>query len=200
MVSKIKERLSQWASQASTWLQEQTWYQQLKGKWEELDPQARMNVQKTTVFISSFFAIIMVLSIITSVYNERRTVHEKLALLNELKSATQEIRNLKSSGLEAEAMKSNWSDFFQGTAGKAGLDPTVVQVSPEKRIQSPPDAQESIFQIELKHINVKQLIRYAYTLENNSRPVKLRSLNVEALDPLGYLNAKLSVSAFTLLN
>ncbi len=48
-------------------------------------------------------------------------------------------------------------------------------------------------------MNLKQLVQYAFTLENGTRPVKLRHMTVDTgEDPSGYLNATLSVSTFSL--
>ena len=49
-------------------------------------------------------------------------------------------------------------------------------------------------------MNIKQVVRYAASLESGSRPIKLRNLLIDTkTDPSGYLDATLALSAFTLV-
>ena len=52
----------------------------------------------------------------------------------------------------------------------------------------------------VKHANIKQVVKFAQGLEAGARPVKLRDLIIDTKpDGSGYLDATLSVSAFSLV-
>ena len=58
-------------------------------------------------------------------------------------------------------------------------------------------AKEAMFDLKLKHVTIRQVVRYAFFLESGGKPVKLRNLTIDTKgDPSGYLDATLAVSGF----
>jgi len=56
---------------------------------------------------------------------------------------------------------------------------------------------EFFYKINLKHVSIRQVIKYVFNLENDARPIKLRKININTnADPDGYMDAELLVSAF----
>ncbi len=60
-----KSFLSRWFSSVGEKLADQTWYQQLKAKWDETDPQSRTYIQAT-------FAILLLAGVATLVIGSVR--------------------------------------------------------------------------------------------------------------------------------
>ena len=192
MLEKIKSALGQIPDQ----LQEQVWFQQLKAKWEELDPQSRLYLQ-----IATLASVVLVLfgtvgMSLYSVYSLRRDYQTKGELLSLLQSSNDELKRLR----EASPMPEGggpWRSYFEGLGTNVGLDPTKLQVADEKPGNNSDVTTEALGDISLNKVNAKQLVKYATQVESGSRPVKLRTLYVDAEPDLsGLLNARLSVSGF----
>lgn len=186
-------------------LNEQVWFQELKGKWEELDPQSRNYVRFAVAGASVLGVITILLSSIWSVHSLKIELSEKRKLLGTIQAANDEMRRLRDtvpsaaqSGQKGEG--GSWSTYFENTTGQAGMEPSNVVVSSEKAGNSSDQTKETLYELTLKHVSIKQVVRYAFFLENGQRPVKLRHLAIDTKnDPAGYLDAVLSVSAFTIV-
>ena len=201
LISKLKEALSSLSSQ----IEEQAWYQELKSKWEELDPQSRLYLKVATFGSSILVILLVLLSAIWSVHSLKSELYEKRKLLSLIDSANDELRRLKDSAPAASASKmldresGPWSSYFESIAAIAGVG-SNFSVSSEKPGASGDQSKEALFEISLKHVNIKQAIQYALSLENGQRPVKLRNLTIDTKNTQdGYLDVTLAVSGFTLV-
>ena len=203
--SRISEAVSEFFSNISDRITEQAWFQELKGKWDELDPQSRLYLQ-----IAGAIATVLVVlggagSFVWSVHSLKRELTEKSELLSQLQSANDELRRLRetTSSLGASTAGGNdpWQPYFATVAGSSGVPKESVTVSDEKKGTGSDQVKESLFEINLKHVNLRQVVRFAFSLDSGMRPVKTRNLLVDTQgDPAGYMDATFSVSAFTLLN
>lgn len=185
-------------------LNEQVWFQQLKGKWEELDPQSRTYLRAAGIGLSSLLVLVLVLSSIFSVRALRHDLNERTELLGTIQTAGDEMRRLResnpavASGSEPES--GPWAPYFETIATQAGMEKSVVTIGEEKPGTNSELAKEALIEVSLKKVNIKQVVRYAFQLESGRRPVKLRNLTIDTqMDPSGYLNATLAVSAFKLV-
>ncbi|MBI2711854.1 MAG: hypothetical protein HYX41_03165 [Bdellovibrio sp.] len=198
--SKFKE----WLQKAVDKLNEQSWFQEGKGKWDELDPQSKTYLKFAGVGLSVLFVLGLLINAVWSVHSLKSELLEKRALLTLVQSATDELRHLRetipsaasSSGTET----SGWNAYFETTAGSAGVEKSSLSIQGEKTGSSTEQSKEQLFELGLKHVNLKQIVRYAFMLESGQRPVKLRNLTIDTKgDHSGYLDASLAVSAFTLV-
>jgi hypothetical protein len=181
-------------------LNEQTWFQELRGKWEELDAKTRMIVQLVLSGAALLGIFFVVIYSVYSVHSLKQELADKNEVLSMIQSAGDEMRALRmqASGTPTGASAGPWPAFFETTAASSGIDKSAVSVSEEKSGAGMTNARESLFDISLKNVNVRQLVRYAFWVENGGRPVKLRNLTVDTREDLsGYMDASLAVSAFT---
>jgi hypothetical protein len=202
--SKFKE----WISSATDFVNEQAWFQEIKTKWEELDPQSRMYLKFAASGAGVLIVFFILLSSLWSVHSLKSELLEKRALLTMVQNATDELKKLKEStaggGFSASAESTGgtpgWNPYFESTAGSAGVDKASLSIQGEKTGASSDQSKESLFDLTLKHVSIKQVVRYAFMLESGQRPVKLRNLLIDTHgDRAGYMDATLSVSAFTLV-
>ncbi len=185
---------------------EQQWFQQLKGKWEELDPQSRLYLK----YAGGIAAALVVFGTLGSTYWRVRGLRKELAAKNELiqlvQSATDELRRLRESvpavsqgGRPGEAPVGPWGPYFESTAASSSIEKANLTIGPEKPGSTTEQAKESLYQLTVKKVNIKQIVRFAFLLESGARPMKLRHLTIDTkADPTGYMDATLSMSAFTL--
>lgn len=199
-----ESRFKKWFRSSGDWLQEQAWFQQLRTKWDELDPQSRMYLQFAFGGISAALVLFIAGSFIWNVHSLKKEVAEKSDLVHMIQSANDELRALKESAAvpsvpAGAGAAEPWPNYFNTVAAQAGLGKDNLAVSEEKKIADKGEqAKESLFDINLKKVSIRQVVRVAFSLENGTRPVKLRNLMIDTKDdPTGYMDATLSVSAFT---
>lgn len=183
-------------------LNEQQWFQELRGKWDELDPQSRTYLKLATVGGSALLFLILVGSSVWGVHKLKRELAEKADLLVLLQGANDELRRLKEANSAAAAgaeAGGPWSVYFEGIASGSGIDKASLTVGSEKPGNTTDSSKEALVDVSIRHVSIKQIVRFTYALENGSRPAKLRNLTIDTKnDPSGYLDANLAVSGFTL--
>lgn len=207
-------KLRQLWSGFSDKIAEQLWFQELKSKWEELDPQSRSYLKAAGGIGGTLILFIVILSSMWSVHKLKSELTEKNELLSTIQSANDELRKLRESnsgGREGEDNSAPWSGYLQNLGQNAGIDPASLDIAAEKPVgastekpakgsaPAEPLAKESLIDVNLKHVSIKQVVKYAFFAENGTRPMKLRNLAINTKnDPAGYMDATLTLSAFTL--
>jgi len=197
----VSERLSEGWDSLRESIQAQQWYQELQSKWEELDPQSRNYLQLAVTGVIVLTVLIVVLSFIFTVRGLRSEYSEKNELLSGIQSANDELKRLRESsgGLAAGEANPNWPAYIEQQAGGVGIDKAALTVSGERSGGSSDLAKELVYDVGVKHVSIKQVVRLAYAIENGSQPTKLRNLSIDAADPEGYMDATMSVSAFNMV-
>ncbi len=206
--------LSRWAqTQAKLldWLQEQVWFQELKTQWDEWDPQNKRSFLWIASLVLLLLCLTVLLKISWSVQRAKREFQEKRELLTLLQDAQEEIRDATGSTPHAPDLGSakdnegNWSEYLLELGQPLQLTPTDhLTVTPNLEAKlTPADSdqyKERLYDLQLTHVTLKQITKYALQLETGRRIVKIRNLQVETQsDAHGYLNAKIALSVFTLL-
>jgi hypothetical protein len=210
-------RLTQIWQSFSDKIQDQVWFQQLKAKWDELDSRAKTFVKYASLFGGIALSVGLVGSSLYSVAATKSEIDEKLALIQKIQSSQDELRRLRDVTSRFGGGEGGpWADFLREKAQPAGFDPSVVVIASETPVGAKPaeapkgkDAkgaapmvsgpEETIVEVGLKRVNVRQLVKYVHEIENGGRTVKVRRLQIDtAPDESGYLDASVSVSAFRL--
>ncbi|MBI3535749.1 MAG: hypothetical protein HY072_09735, partial [Deltaproteobacteria bacterium] len=84
---------------------------------------------------------------------------------------------------------------------KVGIEKGSLTIGSEKEGANTVSSTETLLNIDVKHINIKQVIQLAHTLESGSRIVKIRNLKITTDPDLsGYLDSTLSLSCFNVKN
>ncbi|MGE0614559.1 MAG: hypothetical protein AB7P04_02875 [Bacteriovoracia bacterium] len=201
MLDNLKTKLEESLRQARDWLNDQVWFQELKAKWEEFDPQSQLYIKYATAGIGAFMLVIFVLSTMARVGGVRRDYEEKSDLLTYIRNSQLEMKVFKKSGMdqasELDALDpSRLNEFFKQKATLAEMPDTAVEVSMAKVGNSTETVKESLFDLTIKHVSIKKLARYALELERAT--IKVRNMSIDTVGADGYLDAKMSVSAFKL--
>jgi hypothetical protein len=197
--SKFKEILTS----ITDFLNEQAWYQDGKGKWEELDPASRQYLKLGAMGSALLLCLIFVVSSVWSVHSLKNEVAEKQELLNTIQTANEELRKLRETTgniSAASAGGGNWSSYFETVATTAGIDKAALSIGGEKPGSSSETSKETLYDVAVKHVSIKQVVRFAFGLESGGRPVKLRNLSIDTkADPQGYMDATLALSGFAMV-
>lgn len=192
--------------QASQWVQDQEWFQDLKGIWQKLDPQKQFYAQLGLAGISLLFFIGLLLDSVWGVYQLKKEVNHKNQLVQLLENSQAELKRLKAS-LPRLAQEGNgeaqesWPSYLEQIGQQQGISAPQIQVSQKSKLSAKTgqmDHQEVLFQVQLKKINIKQAVKYAFSVENGSKPAKIRNLQWQRFsDGSGYLDATLTLSTFS---
>jgi hypothetical protein len=196
-------------------IQDQVWFQQLKAKWDELDSRTKTFLKYASLLGSVVLSVGLVGNSLYSVAATKSEIDEKLALIQKIQSSQDELRRLRDVTSRFGAADGGpWADFLREKAQPAGFDPSIVQIASETPVGAKPaeapkskDAkgaapavsgpEETVVEVGLKRVNVRQLVKYVHEIENGGRTVKVRRLQIDtAPDESGYLDASVSVSAF----
>src|SRR5205085_772836 len=159
--------------------------------------------------VSILVGVILILSSIWSVHRLKGDLNEKQAILRMVQSASDEIKRLREAlppgsaagmGAGMGGAPDAWPVYFETVAMTSGVDKSNLSVSSEKpgAAANPSGSQskELLYDLTLQHVSIKQVVRYAFSLENGSKPIKLRHLSIDTKgDPEGYMDATLSISA-----
>jgi len=181
-----------------------------------MDPNSRKYFKMAMGGIFALGLVIVMTNIIYGVHNLETIVSEKKDILKFIRDADQELRALKGRNRPPTPSNKNdspldWNSFFENTAATAGIDPKSLTIPPSKKIRnrkkskkkasknkkSKKSAKETLFEIQVSQVNIRQLVRYAFYLENGIRPIKLKHLKISRKDSNGNLAATLYISAFT---
>lgn len=201
MSNDFSQKWSQSLAAFQEKIQEQVWFQQLKAKWDELDLQHRLYLKIGAVAGSVLLVFFFTIAMLLSVRGLKQDLAEKTDLLTSIQASNEEIRTLKNTnaGIKISAPPA-WRDYFEQVASTSGFDKTSLTMGDEQ-VEAGKDAsgiQESLFDLKLNHVNIKQVIKFAYNVENSGQLVRLRALTIDTKnDPSGYLDAIVSVSSFS---
>ena len=95
-------------------LNEQDWFQQLKAKWEELDPQSRGYLKIAGGAATALLFLYLVLSSIWSVHKLKKELSEKNDLLMMIQSANDEMHRLRETARPGRAPPAGtWTTYFE---------------------------------------------------------------------------------------
>ena len=132
-------------------LNEQVWFQQIKAKWEELDPQSRLYLKYATTGGTILLVVMMVFSSWLGVRSLKKELADKNDLLTLIQSANDEMRRLKDSmpkaatgGQPGDQPDAAWSGYLESTAATAGIDKASVTVGGEKAGTSTDQAKDCL--------------------------------------------------------
>jgi hypothetical protein len=189
----------EWLTQVQERLNEQVWFQELKGKWDSLDTQLQTYIKFGSLGALALGFILTFGGIYSSVQSKKNSYEQRLSLLNSLRTSGEEIRALQRQAPSSRrgGQEVNWNQYVSRTSSRAGMSGESAKLKSNRRLDHPM-AEERLLEIELIKINVRQLTQFAFYLENGSEPIKLRKIKVNTEGEEGYLNATLIASAFSI--
>jgi type II secretory pathway component PulM len=178
-------------------MKEQEWYQQLNSAWSQLPPEQQRMARIGGTLSGFLIAAYLMFSTYDSAHTAKEEYYQKEELARILTQANDEIRRLKgqNSGIQQGGPQS-WAGVFQGLATLQGLPASSVEILKESPGATQGVIQESLLEVKLKGLQVRQLVPFLYQIEHGNPPMKLKGLIVEPSSEEGLLNAKVNVSGY----
>jgi len=202
-MSKLDE-LKQSITQALDRLKEQPWYQQIKSKWDDLDSSQKLYIQLGGGITTLLIVIVMLVSQIVHVKFLKGEIQDTIELRAFIQNAIEEKQRLdvlagnNSTGLD-ETATPNWEEFVKSKVLSQGIDGSQIQTTPPTEGKKTNTTAEKLLNLNLTHINLRQLVKVAFTLETSEQPIKLRQFEIKAKDPEGYIDATIALSGFEIM-
>jgi type II secretory pathway component PulM len=210
--------MSESPGKLKTWIQDQlasqVWYQQVRGKWEELPSDRRVLIQIGSVSLLLLIVVGLNYSALSDGNRKRAQIEETQALSQMIRETQEEIRVLKEQtpGFQSGAVEGQdapISEYLLSVAGQNQIDPTLVTIGNEKVVgekkastaskaaESKDLVRETLVDFTIKKLSVRQLVKLSYSLQHGARAIKIRNLNVKnADDESAYLEVTWSLSFF----
>jgi hypothetical protein len=178
-------------------MKDQEWYQQLNSAWTQLPPEQQRLARIGGTITAFIIAGYLMFSTYESAHTAKEQYYQKEELTRILTQANDELRRLKgqNAGIQQGGPQS-WSSIFEGMATLQGLPATAVEILKESPGAAQGMIQESLLEVKLKGMQVRQLVPLLYQIEHGTPPMKLKGLIVEPSSEDGLLNAKVNVSGY----
>jgi hypothetical protein len=204
-------RLSELASSLKSSLQkigeqirESESYQQIKAKYDELDAQTKLYVNLAVVAGCALVVFSTVLAGMAKVSSLKSDVNDREELIGSLERSADTIRQLKaqqSSSRGSADANSPLASFVENVGINSNLDRGKMDIGAERDAPNDPankDAIESLVDVKISQINVRQLTRFLFNLVDQGavRSLNIKDLSVDTKDASGYIDASVTVAAY----
>lgn len=196
---KVENAINEFVKSASEWLTEQSWFDDLKMRWQDLDPRSRGYFKLGAMGVGGVIAFFMMISVLSGVTGARSDYYARLEMLGTLDSATAEMKSLKRrTGMDSGGeIPTPWADRFGRIANESSIDPSAMIVGPETPGKQNELVKEGIFDLSFKNITIRQLVGFLVKLQMSGSPARLDNIEVNTVGAEGYMDAKTRVTALT---
>lgn len=202
----IEGKLSGFWSGFQERLNQQVWFQELKEKWDELDPKNRLYIKIAGVIGTLAFCLISILGSVISTYQLRSDLASKNEILRMIQSAQDEMRELRnqippSATVDgARNPEVNWADYLRGIAQTNGIESGNLEISPEKPGTATDSTREALIDLKLTKTTIRKVVQFAFAIQSGEQPMKLRNLAIDTDGTEGYVNSTISISGFRMVD
>lgn len=195
-------------------IQDEVWFQQIKEKWDNLEPTEKFYVKLGglgSALLGSVIAL-AVFAYSTHSLTKMKRIKSDIALF--ISNSSDEIRKLRAiTGtqppvLSAPAASASptpiaqtapviWSSVFDSIMSTANIDRSKVSYFVEKPGGQIGSTKELLYDVTVQEINLRQAVKLAVQLESASQPIKVRHVSLANVGALGAMNVKFAISAFS---
>lgn len=176
-------------------------YQQLRAKYDELDSQAKLYVNLGAlggVVVVVFLTMVVSMAHLNSLKSE---INEREELIGYLQRSSDQIRQLKAQTNSTHNVDttSPLSEFVSAVATNNRIDQTKVEVGSEHPGTPDKNSVESLVDVKLSQVNLRQITQFLFALSDQGGPrgLNIRDLSIDTKsDPSGWMDATLTVATY----
>ena len=189
-------------NEVSDKLQDQVWYQQIRSKWDELDPKNRSIIRTGSMVLAITVLLVGTVSLYSDVRRKRQQIEDRQELVTKLQKSQDELRRLRENSPLAQGNPDEpWNTYIESKLAPIGIRADSITVEPERALpvdkNNPDRPKETVIDATLKKVNVRQLVKLVYQLENGGRPAKVKRIQVDTEpDESGYLNLSITLLGY----
>lgn len=177
-------------------------YQQIRGKYDELDSQTKLYVNLGAVAGTVLFVFLTLVVSMAKLNGLKNDINEREELIGYLQRSSDQIKQLKAQQASTRGLdtSSPLSQFVSNVATSNRIDPSKVEVSSERPGVAPDkDTLETLLDIKLNQVNLRQITQFLFALtdQGSARGLNIKDLTVDTKgDPSGWMDANLTVAAY----
>lgn len=198
--SELKEQLHSAIKDTKDKIQDSEIYQDLKGKYDELDVQTKLYINIGSLALLLLFILGSVLSGISKVNSLKREIDDREELIGYLQKSADTIKQYKSQNQDLNADSASPLDqWAEGIITMSRIDKSRVEIGQERTGTEDKESKEVLVDLKLSQINLRQLTRllFQFTDQGKSRNLNVKDLNIDTkADPTGYLDASVTIATY----
>lgn len=177
-------------------------FQQLKAKYDELDNQAKLYVNLGAVGAGVLLILVTVFVGIAKVNGLKSEINQREELIGYLQTSAdtiKQLRNQQQSSRGGADINAPLPTFVDVVLNSAGLDHGKVEVGSERPGTEDKETRETLLEVKLTQINLRQLQRFLFVVTDMG---SVRGLNIKDLivdtkgDPSGYIDASVTLASY----
>ena len=199
-INNLKEELSNLYKNIYLYLENSSWFHYIKEKYEHLQPTHKKAVNGAIGFIVLSGLLYYPASHLYTSVKNMKDFTDKKQLIQELISLSAVRR---ASPYTQNNISGNLKDFIFQRSETVGLPKDQITTIDQAKSQNlrelkMPTHTESV-RVELKNLNLKELIQYGHQLETLNENLKVVSMDItESVQKENYFNAAYTLSLFSL--
>jgi hypothetical protein len=177
-------------------------YQQLKGKYDELDARTQIIIQLSIVGGFAFMILMSVLAGMAKVGGLKGDIDTREKLIGYLQQSSDTIKQYKMQAqAEAASLDSGGplNQLALGVLGPSNIDGSRVEISNERDGAEDKQSKEVLVDVKLSQVNLRQITKFMFNIteQGRKRNVTIRDLNIDTKDdPSGYMDAAVTIAAY----
>jgi type II secretory pathway component PulM len=203
--------LSKSVTQLGEKIADSRFFKPIQTSLDEMEPKTRQQLSLLAYVLFFFGSLYFLYTQWDQSHTLSLDIQSKQELTSSIQQSAQELKSLKEQSGEAAfgspiVLKSFLTDISENT----GISTESMDAKNEKPAPAAASTNkdqdknktkpiETFADLILTKVNVKQLQKFLYEVENKGHPIKIRNLKIETeADQSGYLNATVAISYFTL--
>lgn len=173
-------------------------FQQIKGKYDELDSQAKVYVNLGALAAVILLIVLSVLIGMAKVNGLKSEIEEREELIGYLQRSADTIKQLRAQQSASNADTSSpLPTFVENVLSRAGLDRGKAEIGAEHPGAEEKDSVEMLLDVKLNQVNLRQLSQFLFqvTEQGAARGLNVKDLVVDTKgDPSGWLDASVTIA------
>lgn len=175
--------------------------QQIKAKYDELDPQSKLYLNLGGVIAGFLFILITVISGLSTVNGLKNDMNEREEMIGWLQRSGDNLKLMKAQfeSKQNDNINTPLNSFIENVGATTGLNPEKLSVAAESAGETLKEAKEVLVDVKMAHTNLKVVTRFLFNLtdQGEKRNLTIKNLTIDTKeDPDGYIDVSMTVAGY----
>lgn len=176
-------------------------FQQVKGRYDELDSQAKLYVNLGAVALVVFFVFFTILLGMAKLSRMKSDINEREELIGYLQRSSDQIRQLKAQQSASRGVDttSPLPEFVGNVLMAAKIAEDKAEIGQERTGAQDKETVEALLDVKLSQVNLRQITQFLFTLteQGSARSLNIKDLTIDTKsDPSGWMDAAVTISSY----
>lgn len=176
-------------------------FQQIKGKYDELDSEAKLYVNLGAVALVVFLVFMTLLLSMAKLNRMKSEINDREELIGYLQRSSDQIRQLKAQQTSSRAadVTSPLPTLIGNVVSNVRIDEAKVEVGTERTGTQDKESMEQLVDVKMTQVNLRQINQFLFSLteQGAARGLNIKDLIIDTKgDPSGWMDASMTVASF----